>query len=80
MQTNSHSGPNALFDVIMARFSLPNDAALARKLGVAPPVVSKIRHARMVIGATLILRIHETFGLAVEEIRAVGNLPRTEVA
>jgi DNA-binding transcriptional regulator YdaS (Cro superfamily) len=36
-----------------------NDAALARLLDVAPPVVSKWRHARLPMGATHILRIHE---------------------
>jgi plasmid maintenance system antidote protein VapI len=80
MQTKTHSGPNALFDVIIARFQLKNDADLAHKLRVAPPVVSKIRHERLAIGPTLILRMHEIFGLPVEEIRAVGNLPRAEVA
>lgn len=36
-----------------------NDAALARLLDVAPPVVSKWRHARLAMGPAHILRIHE---------------------
>lgn len=36
-----------------------NDAALARLLEVAPPVISKLRHARLPMGPAHILRIHE---------------------
>ena len=60
-----------LFDHLMTMFGLKNDAALARWLGVAAPVVSKVRHDRLPIGATLILHIHELSELPVATIRAL---------
>lgn len=62
-------GANNLLDQLLADNKLKNDAALARELGVAPPVVSKLRHGRLAVGPTLILMIHEKFGVAVKSIR-----------
>lgn len=62
-------GANKLLDDLMGAFSIKNDAALARELGVAAPVVSKLRHGRLAVGPTLILTIHEKFGVAVKSIR-----------
>lgn len=62
-------GANKLLDELMEANGLKNDAALARELGVAPPVVSKLRHGHLAVGPTLILAIHEKFGVAVKSIR-----------
>jgi plasmid maintenance system antidote protein VapI len=62
-------GANNLLDQLLADNQLKNDAALARELGVAPPVVSKLRHGRLTFGPTLILTVHEKFGVAVKSIR-----------
>lgn len=50
---------NHLLDEVAAHKRLKNDAALSRALAVAPPVISKLRHGRLIIGPALILRIHE---------------------
>lgn len=61
--------PNALLNAIINRMKLKNDAALARLLSVAPPVISKIRHRRMPVGASLLIRMHEETDLSIRELR-----------
>jgi plasmid maintenance system antidote protein VapI len=61
--------PEFLLDMIMARFGLKNDAALCRKLEVAPPVVSKIRKQKLSVSDGIMVRIHDTCGLSIKEIR-----------
>lgn len=63
--------PNRLLDAIIARLRLKNDAALSRVLEVAPPVISKIRHSTLPIGATLLLRMHEESEFSIGELRAL---------
>jgi hypothetical protein len=56
---------------MMEKLGCKNDAALARKLEVAPPVISKIRHRRLPIGASLLVMMHELTGEPVAELRAI---------
>lgn len=58
-----------LLDTIKERHSIKSDAELSRKLDVPPPTISKIRSGRVSVSADMILRIHETFGMTVKEIR-----------
>jgi hypothetical protein len=75
MNEQTHSGqmnrynPDNLLDGIIARLRLKNDAALARALEVAPPLISKIRHRRLPVGASLLIRMHEVTDLPVHELR-----------
>ena len=62
--------PNGLLDAITAKLELKNDAALSRALDVAPPVVSKMRHHRLLVGSTLILRLLDCEIMTLPEIRA----------
>lgn len=62
--------PNGLLDAALSQHRLRNDAALARMLGVAPPVVSKIRHQKLPVGASMILKFHELLGMSVSQIRS----------
>lgn len=61
--------PNHLLDTLIKRMTLKNDAALSRALEVAPPVISKIRHNRLPVGASLLIRMHEVSGLSIKELR-----------
>jgi hypothetical protein len=61
--------PNNLLDRIIERMKLKNDAALSRMLEVAPPVISKIRHGRLPVGASLLIRMHEETGMTIAELR-----------
>ena len=63
--------PNKLVDAVIARLGLKNDAALCRALEVAPPVISKIRHRRLAVGASLLIRMHEVSELSIKELRAL---------
>ena len=51
--------PNHLLDILLGKMQLKNDAALSRLLEVAPPVISKIRHHRLPVGASLLIRMHD---------------------
>ncbi len=61
--------PNRVLDAIISKLRLKNDAALSRLLEVAPPVISKIRHHTLPIGATLLLRMHEESEFSIRELR-----------
>lgn len=61
----------ALLDHIIDRQTLKNDAHLSHALDVAPSVISKIRHAKLPVCANFILRVHETFGMPVKDIRTI---------
>ncbi len=63
--------PNRVLDAIMEKLHLKNDAALSRALEVAPPVISKIRHRTLPIGATFLLRMHEVSNFSIRELRAL---------
>ena len=63
--------PNNLLDAIIENLGLKNDAALSRALEVAPPVISKIRHRRLPVGASLLIRMHEVSELSITELRAL---------
>lgn len=66
---NRDYNPDRLLDVLLENHRLKNDAALARMLGVAPPVISKIRHRRLPVGASLLIRMHEVSGLNITDLR-----------
>jgi hypothetical protein len=61
--------PNRLLDALIEHLRLKNDAALARALEVAPPVISKIRHRRLPVGAALLIRMHEVSELTISDLR-----------
>lgn len=61
--------PNALMDHLLKKLNLKNDAALSRALEVAPPVISKIRHHRLPVGASLLIRMHEKTNMPIRELR-----------
>ena len=63
--------PNNLLDTLIKQLHLKNDAALSRALEVAPPVISKIRHRRLPVGASLLIRMHEISDLSIKDLRAL---------
>lgn len=60
---------NSLLNLLKADADLKNDAALSRALGVAPPVISKLRSGRLSLGASMLLQMHEVFELSIAEIK-----------
>lgn len=61
--------PNQLLDSVTEHLGLKNDAALSRTLEVAPPVISKVRHMRLPVSATLLVRMHDVTGLSIRDLR-----------
>ena len=74
------AGNGQLLDAVMAKLDLKNDAALSRALEVAPPVISKIRHGRLPVGPSLLIRMHEVTDMAIRELKAIAMLAALEVA
>jgi plasmid maintenance system antidote protein VapI len=63
--------PGHLLDTLIEKLKLKNDAALARELEVAPPVISKLRNGRLPVGATILITMHEVTGMTVADLRAL---------
>jgi hypothetical protein len=74
--TTANYNPDNVLDAIIAKLKLKNDAALSRVLKVAPPVISKIRHRTLPIGATILLRMHDVSNFSIRELRALMASPR----
>jgi hypothetical protein len=70
---------NKLLDAVLNKLNLKNDAALSRRLAVAPPVISKIRHGRLPVGPSMLISIHEASEYSIAELKNFLN-PRGATA
>jgi hypothetical protein len=70
--------PNNLLETLIQKLNLKNDAALSRALEVAPPLISKIRHRRLPVGASLLIRMHEVSNLSIKDLRELMGDRRTK--
>lgn len=61
--------PGALLGALISGMGLKNDAALARVLMVPPSVVCKIRSKQMPVSDAMLVRIHDTTGIAIDDLR-----------
>lgn len=61
--------PNRLLDTLLENLQLKNDAALSRALDMGATVISKIRHHRVPVGASLLIRMHEVSDLSIRDLR-----------
>ncbi len=78
LASQSTYNPNHLLDTLRERMKLKNDAALSRALEVAPPVISKIRHRPLPVGASLLIRMHEVTELSIRDLRDLMGDRRTK--
>lgn len=62
---------NNLLDKLIADLALKNDAALARTLQVAPPVISKLRHGSLKVGHMILCKASEVTDLSVRQLRKI---------
>lgn len=70
MDTNEKKyDPDHLLASLIGRLQVKNDAALSRALEVSPPVISKIRHRRLPVTGSLLIRMHEVTNLSIGELR-----------
>ena len=63
--------PARLLNALVEKLHLKNDAELCRRLRVAPPLISKVRHRSLPLSAALLVRMHEESGLTVGELRGL---------
>ena len=61
--------PANLLASLIGKLHLKTDADLSRALGVAPPVISKIRHRRTPVSASLLIRMCEATNLSIHDLR-----------
>ncbi len=78
LASQSSYNPNNLLDTLRDRMKLKNDAALSRALEVAPPVISKIRHRTLPVGASLLIRMHEVTDMSIRDLRDLMGDRRTK--
>ncbi len=71
VHTTQRYDPDQLLASLIGRLNLKNDAALSRALEVSPPVISTIRHRRLPVKASLLIRMHEVSTLSIAELRSL---------
>ena len=72
METSERNyDPDHLLASLIGKLKLKNDAALSRALEVSPPVISKIRHRRLPVTGSLLIRMHEVTNLSIGELRGL---------
>ncbi|MDL2284172.1 helix-turn-helix transcriptional regulator [Oxalobacter sp. OttesenSCG-928-P03] len=68
-RTKKGYNPNRLLDALLVRQNMKTDAELARALKINPSVISKIRHAKTRISASLLLDMHDMTDMSIRELR-----------
>lgn len=63
--------PSQLLDGLIMHMGLKNDAALARALEIAPPLISKVRHRTLPVSAAVLIRMHDVSGLSIRDLRSL---------
>lgn len=63
--------PNLLIDKLIEVLDLKNDAALSRALAIEAPIISKIRHGKLPIGGTMLIRMHDISNISIKELRSL---------
>jgi len=77
MEHAGHYDPAGLLDAMEARLMLSSDAQLARLLELQPPLISKIRHRHLPVGAAFLIRLHEASGMTIADMRTLLGDRRT---
>ena len=62
-----------LIDYLRREYNLPTDAALAERLEISPPVISKLRNRHIGLSPSIILRIHEAFDMPIAKIKQIAH-------
>lgn len=66
------TGVNRLLDSLRAKAGYKTDAALARALGRAAPVISKLRSGAMPLGAVILLAAHDLSDISIAELKRLA--------
>jgi hypothetical protein len=65
----SQYDPNNLLNELIKYFSLKNDAALAKTLGISSLIIRNIRLLRQPMSGTILILIHEKTNFSLSELR-----------
>ncbi|MFC3110166.1 hypothetical protein ACFQAT_25735 [Undibacterium arcticum] len=79
MAIDKTTGQNQILDNMMKQLNLKNAAALSRALEVAPPLISKLRHGALKMGASMLIRIHEETDVSIAELKITLGCDQREV-
>lgn len=71
---------NPLIDHLIQQLELKNDAALARKLHMQAPAISKIRHGVLNVSGDVLVRIHDITGLSIDYLRNAAGMDKPNYA
>lgn len=72
------TGAQKLLDALIEREHLNNDAALARKIGVRAPQISRIRHGVAGVSAGMLIQMYDTTGMSLDELRKIAGIPKAK--
>lgn len=61
-----------LLDYLRREYKLRSDAALAERLEISQPVISKLRTGRINLTPSIILRIHDAFDIPIAKIKRIA--------
>lgn len=64
--------PHVLLDSLRLRFDLKSDLELASACGLAPSVLSKLRHGKLALSSNILLRLHDATGISIAELQKLG--------
>lgn len=64
-----NSKEHRLLDHLIQHFSLKNDSALAKRLSLSPPLISKIRNEVSPVTDSILLAMHLESGISVDVLR-----------
>lgn len=63
--------PDLFIERLIHRLDLRSSSALARKVGISPSVISKVRHRRLAVSGEILLKIHEETDIPIKELRCM---------
>lgn len=63
--------PHSILDLAREKLDAKSDAVLAHMLGQEPSLISRVRNRKRPMSADLILAIHETASIPVDQIKSM---------
>jgi len=77
ISVNAVANPNMFLDALKARLNIKKDVTLSSLLGIEPSRIGKIRSNGRPISAKLLVRMHESTNISLDELKEMFNQPRT---
>jgi transcriptional regulator with XRE-family HTH domain len=68
--------PDTLLNYCQLVVGVPSDMQLAKRMGITPPALSKVRHRRVGISSDLLLALHDVTGESLAELKRIAGIPK----